>query len=194
MNEITGVVQRRSSSTAEGISDRSARRAAHWSGRSARATRPPEIRFRVVSLPGHQQLDQEHGQLRLAQLVAPGAGASAPFSGSDPTLASTDTRSSAGAARRSSATPTRYPHISACKLRPLLLGSLALPGITASDHSKKRGHCDPSTPEQLADHLQGERDGERLHHVDRLTALDGVDQRLSPSPSRPPPSAAPSMA
>jgi hypothetical protein len=51
MKEITGVVQRSSSSTALGISERSARSAAHCSGCSASAASPPEIRLRVVSLP-----------------------------------------------------------------------------------------------------------------------------------------------
>ena len=51
MKEMTAVVQRRISSTALGTSDRSATRRSHWSGFSARATSPPEMVLRVVSLP-----------------------------------------------------------------------------------------------------------------------------------------------
>ena len=48
---MTAVVHRRISSTALFTSDRSATRRSHWSGFSARATSPPEIVLRVVSLP-----------------------------------------------------------------------------------------------------------------------------------------------
>ena len=48
---MTGVTQRSISSTAAGINDESARRRSRWSGCSRRASIPPEIRLRVVSLP-----------------------------------------------------------------------------------------------------------------------------------------------
>ncbi len=63
-----------------------------------------------------------------------------------PALASTDTRSLAGSARRSSATPIRYCHISICKSARSSSECSLAPGIAASDHSKKRGHWAPSTP------------------------------------------------
>ena len=66
--------------------------------------------------------------------------------GETPTLASTDTKSSAGDSRRSSATPIRYSHISICRSPRSSSDRSLSPGITASDHSKKRGHCEPSTP------------------------------------------------
>ena len=71
---------------------------------------------------------------------------SPPPPGSDPTVARTETRSSAGACRRSSATPIRYSHISTCSAARCSSVCSVSPGITASDHSKKRGHCEPSTP------------------------------------------------
>ena len=48
---ITGVTNRSISSTADGRSDRSLRSSSHCSGWSKNAAMPPEIRFRVVSLP-----------------------------------------------------------------------------------------------------------------------------------------------
>ena len=116
-----------------------------------------------------------------------------PLSGSDPTVASTDTRSSAGARRRSSATPIRYSHISTCSAARSSSDRSDSPGITASDQSKKRGHCDPSTPSSSQITCSG-NGMERSCTTSNATppwicAVSAV--AFAP---RPPPSAAPSTA
>ena len=95
----------------------------------------------------------------------------------DPTVASTDTRSSAGARRRSSATPIRYSHISICSSPRSSSERSLSPGITASDHSKKRGHCSPSTPSSSQITCSGNGMDRASHDVDRLAGHDRVDQR-----------------
>ena len=40
----------------------------------------------------------------------------------------------------------RYCHISICRSPRSSSDRSLSPGMTASDHSKNRGHCDPSTP------------------------------------------------
>ena len=70
MNEITGVVQRSSSSTALGHQGPVGGSRVALAGCSAKATRPPRDQVAGGLVAGHEQLDQEHGQLGVGQLVA----------------------------------------------------------------------------------------------------------------------------
>ena len=69
-NEVTGVVQRRTSSTAVGISAGSAASRSSWSGCSARATSAPEMAFRVVSLPATRSWIRNMPELVVRQGLA----------------------------------------------------------------------------------------------------------------------------
>ncbi len=102
---------------------------------------------------------------------------SPPLSGSDPTLARTDTRSSAGAFRRSSATPIRYSHISIWYAARCSSVCSTSPGITASDQSKKRGHCDPSTPSSSQITRSGNGMERSCTTSNGLAALDLIQER-----------------
>ena len=97
----------------------------------------------------------------------------------EPTLASTDTRSSAGDRPPLLGHPDEVPPHLRLQLRPLLLGALALAGDHGLGPLEEAGPLRPVDPQQLADDLQGEGDGQRLHDVDRLAASMGSISALA---------------
>ena len=120
-------------------------------------------------VPRHQQLNQEHRQLRLGQLLAAAL------------RIGSDCRQDRDEVVRRRLPPFLgdadqvLPHLDLVR-RPLLLGLFDFAGDDGLGPVEEPRPLGSVHPEQLADHQEGERDGEVLHDVERHAALDLVQE------------------
>ena len=130
----------------------------------------------------YQQLDQEHGELCLAQLPVLGAG----ILGTWPALRATfgarvrggqngDQVVGRGDPARVGHADQVLPHL-ALQTRAHLGGVVALAGDDRLGPLVEAGPLLPVDAQQLTDDLEWEGDGERRHDIDRLPGVDAIDQ------------------
>ena len=142
-NVCTGVTQRRHSSTAPGSSDASAARAARWSWCSDRAIALPDTSVRVVLVARHQQREEEHEQLLLAERLP---------STSLPTRS--ETRSCPGRSRLARMCSTMKLDNSP-STAIVSSGGRSGDSIAASDHRRKSSRSASSIPRSSAITVMG---------------------------------------
>ena len=171
MNETTGVVQRSISSTADGTRVGGGGQAGPLAGMLGEGHQAPgeEVPRRFV--PGHQELDEEHGQFGLAQLVAvdlgPGQLAQDVSAGTGPAL--------------DGQVDEEGDHLALQPVAPLL-GPVGGPGddglgplVEALPVLHRQAH-------DLADDLEGQGHRQLRHHVDGPVRLEALDQGPGPGP------------
>ena len=161
MKATTGVVQRSISSTARGrarLTPSAARpdSDSHWPGVLGEADQATRHHVAGGLVAGHQELDEEHPELGVGQPVPLDLG-----------------RTQLG----DDVVPRRDPpvgrrrqqvrHHVAAELGTLLLGPVGGPGDDRLRPPEERRPLLFGHPEQVADHLEGQRHGQLGHHVDR---------------------------